>query len=172
MIDEGLIAPYLASSLVNLLITENKILFRIIKDLNSTKMNDFLRNGGIPVTLFGNMLTFRDSNKPFKLDGDLLESMTNYDFNVSLFIPKHQKLIYEFGKAKNFTIKQKGRKSDKTISLIKLLKSKAIMASVISTIFIPSDSDEFCDSLIFLLKVKQAGNNSDIINKEIVVILH
>ena len=33
-------------------------------------------NGGITVTLFSNMITFRDSNKSFKLDGDLLETMT------------------------------------------------------------------------------------------------
>ena len=37
-------------------------------------------------------------NKFFKLDGDLLETMTNYDFKVSLSDPKDQKPIYEFGK--------------------------------------------------------------------------
>ena len=37
-------------------------------------MNDFLINEGIPVTLLSsNMLLFRDSSKPFKLGGDLLE---------------------------------------------------------------------------------------------------
>ena len=78
-----MIAPYLASSLVNLFKPENRSQFRFKKDLNSTKMNDFLINGGIPVTLVSNMLIFRDSNKSFELDGDLLETMTNYDFNVS-----------------------------------------------------------------------------------------
>ena len=76
-------------------------------------MNDFLINEGIPVTLFSNMLTFRDSKKSFKLDGDLLETMTKYDFNVSHSNPKDQKPIYEFGKKNNFNIKQKGRKSDR-----------------------------------------------------------
>ena len=93
MDDKGLIAPYLASSLVNLFKPENKSQFRLKKDLNSTKMNDFLINGGIPVTLFSNMLIFRDSNKSFKLDGDLSETMTNYDFNVSHSNPKDKKLI-------------------------------------------------------------------------------
>ena len=74
MIDKGLKAPYLASSLVNLFKPENKSQFRFKKDLNSTNMNDFLINGGIPVTLFGNMITFRVSNKPFKLDGDLFRN--------------------------------------------------------------------------------------------------
>ena len=64
--DKGLIAPYLSSSLINLFKPENKSQFRKIKELNSTKMNDILINGGIPVTLFSNMLTFRDSNKIFQ----------------------------------------------------------------------------------------------------------
>ena len=84
-------------------------------------MNDFSINGGIPVTLYSNMLTFRDSNKSFKLDGDLLETMTNYDFNVSHSTPQDQKLIYEFGKEMNFNIKWKGRKSPRDQFLIKLL---------------------------------------------------
>ena len=41
MNDEGLVTPYLASSLVNLFEPENKSQFRLIKDLNSTKMNVF-----------------------------------------------------------------------------------------------------------------------------------
>ena len=105
-------------------------------------MNDFLINGGIPVTLFSNMLPFRDSNKSFKIDGDLSETMTNYVFNVNLSDPEDQKLIYEFVKEKNFNIKQNGRKSDRDRSLIKLLKSPAIGASGISTKFSPSDPDE------------------------------
>ena len=44
------------------------------------------------------MLNFRDSNKSFKLDEDLLETMTNYDFKVRHSNPKDQKLIYEFAK--------------------------------------------------------------------------
>ena len=76
-------------------------------------MNDFLIIEGKPVTLVSKMLIFRDSNISFKLDGDLLETMTKYDFNVSHPDPKNQKLIYEFGKEMNFNIKQNGRKSDR-----------------------------------------------------------
>ena len=118
------------------------------------------------------MLLFRDSKKSFKLDGDLLETMTNYDFNVSHSVPKDRKLIYEFGKEMNFNIKQKGRKSDRDKSMIKLLKSAAIMASGISNaIFLSSDPDELCDRLRLLLQEKHAGNNSDIVNDEIVAIV-
>ena len=46
------------------------------------------------------------------------------------------------------------------------------MASGISkTIFLSSDPDELCDRLKLLLQEKQAGNNSDIINDEIVAIV-
>ena len=44
------------------------------------------------------MLTFSDTNRSFKLDGDLLETMTNYDFNVSYSNPQDRKLNYKFGK--------------------------------------------------------------------------
>ena len=171
MNDKGMITPYLASSLVILFKPENKSQFRLKKDLNSTKMNDFLINDGIPVTLFSNMLLFRDSNKSFKLDGDLLETMTNYDFNVSHSDPKDQKLIYEFGKEMNFNIKQKVRKSDRDRSMIKLLKSPAIMASGVTTIFLSENPDELCNRLRLLLQEKHAGNNSNLINDEIPAIV-
>ena len=173
MIDKCMIALYLASSLVivNFFKPENKSQFRLIKDLHSSKMNDFIVNEGIPVTLVSNMLTFGDSNKSFKLDGVLLKIMTNIDFIVSHSNPNDQKLIYEFGKEMNFNIKQKGRKSDGDKSLIKLLKSPAILASGLSTIFLPSNPDELCDRLKFLQQAKQAGNNSVILNEEIVAIV-
>ena len=65
MNEKGMIAPYLVSSLVNLFKTENKSQLTLLKDLNSTKWNDFLINGGIPVTIYSNILIFRDSNKSF-----------------------------------------------------------------------------------------------------------
>ena len=72
----------------------------------------------------------------------------------------------------NFNNKEKGRKSDRDRALIKLLKSPAIMASGISNIiFLSSDPDELCNRLRLILQEKQAGNKSDIINKEIVSIV-
>ena len=172
MNDSGMIAPYLASSLVNVFKPENKSQFRLKKDLNSTKMNDFLINEGIPVTLVSNMLIFRDSNKSFKLDGDLLETITNYDFNVDHSNQQDRKLIYEFVKEMNFNTRQKGKKSDRDKSIVRLLRSPAIMASGVSkTIFLSSDPNELCERLKLLLQEKHAGNNSDIINEEIVAII-
>ena len=68
-----MIAPYLAYSLVvSLFKPEIKNQFRLIKGLNSTKMDAFFINASETVTLYSNMLTFRDTYKSFILDGDLL----------------------------------------------------------------------------------------------------
>ena len=91
--DIGMIAPYLAPCLVILFKPEDKSQFKLIKDPNSIRMNDFLISVGIIVTLYSNMLTFKDSNTSVKLDGDLLETMTNYDFNVGQSNPQYQNLI-------------------------------------------------------------------------------
>ena len=72
----------------------------------------------------------------------------------------------------NFHIKQKGRKNDRDKSMIRFLKSSAIMASGVSkTLFLSPGLDELCDRLKLLLQEKHAGNNSDIFNQEIVAIV-
>ena len=56
--------------------------------------------------------------------------------------------------------------------MIRLLKSPAIMASgVKETVFLSSDPDELCERSKLLLQEKNAGNNSEIIDKEIFVIV-
>ena len=172
MNDKGLIAPYLTTSLVELFKKDNKNQFRLRKDPNSTKMNDFLFHGTIPVTIFSNMITFRDSNKSFRLEGDLLKLITNYKFNADHSSPQDKKLIYEFAKEMNYDTKSTGRPSVRHTSIIKILESPAIMASGISkTIILSSDPNELCDRLKLLLQEKHAGNNSDIFNDEIVAIV-
>ena len=172
MNDKGLIAPYLTTSLVELFKKDNKSQFRLRKDPNSTKMNDFLIHRTIPVTIFSNMITFRDSNRSFRLEGDLLKLITNYKFNADHSSPQDKKLIYEFAKEMNYDTKSTGRPSVRHTSIIKILETPAIMASGISkTIILSSDPNELCDRLKLLLQEKHAGNNSDIINDEIVAIV-
>ena len=172
MNDKGMIAPYLASSLVNLFKPENKSQFRLRKDLNSTKLNDFLIHGSVPVTLFSNMITSRDSNKSFRLDGDLSKLITSYKINADHSSPQDKKLIYEFVQEMNYDTKSTGRPSTRHISIIKILKSPAILASGISkTKILSSDPNDLCDRLRLLLQEKYAGNNSDIIDEEIVAIV-
>ena len=129
MDEKGMIAPYLTSSLVNLFKSENKSQFRLRKDPNSTKMNDFLIHRGIPVTLFSNMINFRDSNKSFKLEGDLLKLITDYKFNAEYSSPQDKKLIYEFAEEMNYDTKSIGRPGVRHNSIAKILNSPAIMAS-------------------------------------------
>ena len=134
-------------------------------------MNDFFIYGTIPVTLFSNMITFRDSNKTFRLEGDLLKLITNYKFNADHSSPQDKKLIFEFAKEMNYDTKSTCRPSTRHISIIKILESPAIMASGISkTIILSSDPNELCDKLELLLQEKHAGNISDIINDETVAI--
>ena len=165
MNDKGIKAPDLASFLFNLFKPENKSQFRLIKDQFSIRMNDFLINGGITVSLYSNMSTFTDSNKSFKLDGDLLGTMTNYDFNVDHSNPQDQKMIYELGKEMKFDIRQKGRKGERDKSMIRLLISPRTLASGISNIiFLSSSPNEICDRLMLIIQEKQAGNNSELFN--------
>ena len=172
MNDKGMIAPYLTTSLVEVFKKDNKSQFRLRKDPNSTKMNDFLIHGNIPVTIFSNMITFRDSNKTFRLEGDLLKVITNYKFNVDHSSPQDKKLIYEFAKEMKYDIDSIGGPSVRHNSMIRLLDQPAIMASGFSkTIILSSDPNELCDRIKLLLQEKHGGNNSNLIDEEIVAIV-
>ena len=172
MNDKGMIAPFLASSLVEVFKFDNKSQFRLRKDPNSTKINNFLIHGNIPLTIFSNMITFRDSNKTFKLEGDLLRVITNYKFNVDHSNQRDRKLIYEFAKEMNYDTKSIGRPSIRHNSMIRLLDQPAIMASGISkTIILSSNPNELCDRLKLLLQEKHGGNISNLIDEEIVAII-
>ena len=172
MNDKGLIAPYLTTSLVEVFKKDNKSQFRLRKDPNSTKLNDFLIHGTIPVTIFSNMIVFRDSNKSFRLEGDLLKVITNYKFNVDHSNQQDKKLIYQFAKEMKYDTKSTGRPSVRHNSIVKLLDQPAIMASGVSkTIILSSDPNELCNRLKLLLQEKHAGNNSNIINDEIIAIV-
>ena len=118
------------------------------------------------------MIVFRDSNKSFRLEGDLLKVITNYKFNTDHSSPQDKILIYEFAKEMNYDTESIGRPSTRHTSIIKKLESPAIMASGKSrTIILSSNPNELCDRLKLLLQEKYAGNNSDIINDEIVAIV-
>ena len=168
MNDKGLID----SSLIEVIKSDNKGQFRLTKDPDSTKTNDFLINEKVPVTIFSNMLTFRNTKKVFKIEGDLYKVITDYKFNVDHSNQQDRKIIYEFGKEMKYKLKNKGRPSIRHNSMIRLLNHPPIMASGISkTIILSSDANELCDRLKLLLQEKHAGNNSDIINDEIVAIV-
>ena len=150
---------------------ENASQFKLVKDSSSNRVNDLKIHNSIPITLYGNMLTFRDTNKQLESKGDLLEMITNSKYNVDLASLADKKLMYNFGKEMNFDQKAVGKKSTRDKRVIKLLKSPGLIVSasgITKTIFLSSDPDELCDRLKLILQEKHAGNNSDIINDDIV----
>ena len=174
MNDRGILATYLMSPLSRITNPENTSQFKLVKDPSSNRVNDLKINKTIPITLYGNMLTFRDTNKQFELKGDLLEMITNSKFNVDLASLSDKKLMYDFAKEMHFDLNAPGNKSTRDRKLIKLLNSPGLLVSasgVSKTIFLSSDPDELCDRLKLLLQEKHAGNNSDIIDQEIVAIV-
>ena len=174
MNDRGILATYLMSLLSRITNPDNASQFRLVKDPSSNRVNDLKINKTIPITLYGNMLTFRVTNKQFELKGDLLEMITNRKFNVDLASLSDKKLLNDFAKEMHFDPKASGNKSTRDRKLIKLLNSPSLMVSASGdskTIFLSSDPNELCDRLKLLLKEKHAGNNSDIINDEIVIIV-
>ena len=168
MNDKGLVD----SSILEVLKSDNKGQFRLTKDPNSTKSNDLLINEKVPVTIFNDMLTFRDTNEVFKLEGDLYKVITDYKFNVDHSNKQNRQIIYEFGKEMKYKLKNKGRPSIRHNSMIRFLNQSPIKGSGFTkTIILSSDPDELCNRLRLLLQEKHAGNNSDIIIKESVAIV-
>ena len=174
MNDRGILATYLMSPLSRITNPENASQFKLVKDPSSNRVNDLKINKTIPITLYGSMLSFRDTNKQFELKGDLLEMITNSKFNVDLASLSEKKLMYDFAKEMHFDQKALGKKYTRDKTLIKLLESPGLIVSasgVSKTIFLSSNPNELCDRLKLLLQEIHAGNNSDITNHEIVVII-
>ena len=174
MNDRGILATYLMNPLSKITNPENSSQFKLVKDPSSNRVNDLKIHNSIPTTLYGNILTFRDTNKQFELKGDLLEMITNSKYNVDLASLSDKKLMYDFAKEMHFDPKASGNKSTRDRKLIKLLNSPGLMVSasgISKTIFLSSDPNELCDRLKLLLQEKQAGNNSNIINDEISAII-
>ena len=71
MNDRGILATYLMSSLSIITNPENSSQFKLVKDPSSNRVNDLKINKTIPITLYGNILTFRDTGKKFELKDDL-----------------------------------------------------------------------------------------------------
>ena len=174
MNDRGILASYLIAPLSKITHPENTSQFKLVKDPSSNRVNDLLIHNTIPITLYNNILTFRDTGKEFELKGDLLKMISNKNFNVDRASLEDKKQMYDFVKEMNFDTKAKGNKSSRDRTLIKLPKSPGLMVSgsgVSKTIFLSSDPNELSNRIKLLLQEKHAGNNSDIINDEIVAIV-
>ena len=82
--ERGILASYLMTPLSKNINPENTIQFKLVKDSISKRVNDLKINNSIPITLYGNLLTFRDTGKEFELTGDLLKMITNKNYKVDL----------------------------------------------------------------------------------------
>ena len=102
MNDRGILESYLMSPLCKITNPENTTQFKLVQDPNSNRVNDFLMKNKIPTIFYGNMLTFRDTNKQFELKGHLLEMITNTKYNVNLASLADKKLLYDFAKEMHF----------------------------------------------------------------------
>ena len=168
MNDRGILATCLISKTTN---PENSTHLKLLKDSSSNRVNDLLMKKTKPITLHDSLLTFRDTGKVIELKGDLLRMITNKNYNVDLASLVDKNLLFDFAKEMLFDKRGIGNTSTRDRTLIKLLKSPAILASGVSTIFSPSNPGELCDRLKLLLQDKQAENNSDINNEEIIAIV-
>ena len=111
MNDRGVLATNCLSLLSKITNPENTTQFKLVKDSSSNRVNDLLIHNSIPITLHDNLLTFRDTRKEFALKGDLLEMITNKNYNVDLASLADEKIMYDFAKEMNFDLKAKSKKS-------------------------------------------------------------
>ena len=168
MNNRSILASYLLSLLYKITNPEQTSQFQLVKDLNSNRVNDFLLNKTKAVTIYNNLLTYRDRNKKFELQGDRLTVTTNKNYNVDLANLPDKKLMYEFAMKKSCDEKTLGNKSVRENFFINLLQSPVIVASEISTKILSKNPNELCDRLKLLLQEKKPRkNNFVIINEEV-----
>ena len=119
--DRGILASYLMSPLSRITNWENTTQFKLVKDTSSNRVYDLLIHNSLPITPHDNLLTFRDTGKEFELKADLLNMITNKNYNVNLASLSDVKLMYEFAKEMNFDIKAQGNKLLENAHLINYL---------------------------------------------------
>ena len=86
MKDRGILATYLMSPSSKITDPENASQFKLVKDSNSNRVNDLKINKTKPITLYNNMLTFRDTGKDFELKREILKMITNKNLTLILLV--------------------------------------------------------------------------------------
>ena len=133
MNDRGKLASFLMSPLSKLTNPEHTGQFKLLEDPRSNRVNDLLIHYTKPVALYINLLTFSDIDEKFEIQGDLLKTVTDGNYNVDLANSQDRKTIHGFAEEIYFDEKAPGNKSPRDRSLI-LLKSLDIIVFRISTI--------------------------------------
>ena len=73
MNDRVILASYLLSPLSKITDPEHTSQFKLVKDSSSNRVNDLLLNKTKPVTLYNDLLTFRDTDKKVQTTGRSFE---------------------------------------------------------------------------------------------------
>ena len=76
-----------------------------------------------PVTQYDTLLTFRDRDKRFELEGDFLQMTTIKNYNADIANLPDKKLRFEFAKEMYFNEKTPAEKKAKEISLLRGLSN-------------------------------------------------
>ena len=76
MNDRGIIERYLLSLFSIITNPENTSQFKLLEDPSPNRVNDLIIHTTIPVSLYNNLLTFRDTDKRFEIQGELLKMIT------------------------------------------------------------------------------------------------
>ena len=84
MKDRGIIASYLLSPLSKSNKPGTTTQFKLVKDSSSNRVNGLKIHNSKPITLYNNLLTFRDTGKEINLKGDHLEMITDKNYSVDL----------------------------------------------------------------------------------------
>ena len=83
---------------------ENISQFNLVKDSESSRVNDLLKHTAIPTTPYYTLLTFRDTSKEVEMKGDLLKMITDKNYKVDLASLQDKKRMYDFAKEKFFDV--------------------------------------------------------------------
>ena len=144
------------SKIINL---EHTSQFKLVKDPNSNRLNVLFFKKTIPVKLYNNWLTFRDTVKEVELQGDLGKKVTNKNYNVDFPLLRDKNAMYDSAKEKYSDEKALGIKITRDKTLRRSFKSLGIMVSASGvssshkkktfskTRFLSSDPNELCDRL-------------------------
>ena len=104
-------ASYLLSTRSKVTDLEHASQFKPLNDPDSKGVDDLLLNERIPVILFNNLLTFPDTDKKLELEGELLEMITNKNYNVDLAKLSEKKLLFDFATERYFDEKASSNKA-------------------------------------------------------------
>ena len=102
--DRGIIVFYMLCPLSKITNLEQNSQMKLLKGPDSIRVTELFISKTIPVNLDDILLTFRDTDRRFALEGGLLKMLNNKNYNAKLShnLAKfpHKKLVFEFAEEK------------------------------------------------------------------------